>query len=214
MKRISRRQFIKVLVGLFAFIPTIKVLADLNDEEQLDLKLTDEPPLPHPPPDAVSVAIENYSSGNAIELSAEKILIQTFEGDVMLHISPKTEVWEGLWVKEIPIEIGSHIIAWGERQGDGSLLVEKMWVDIVNLLGSILDITEDQDSLQIVIDEKRSGSEIKVVVNERFATSEDGQHKVQFGSEPIVIYKGQIVQVIGRRFEDGTVLATNFLTAP
>ena len=157
------------------------------------------PPPPLPPPPVGARRVENYVAGPAMSVSLEEIVVAAFErGEVLLRLSPSTQAWDGLWVKDIPIDPGDWIAAWGERQADGSHDVEKLYVNIVNLQGIISNVEDGGD-----------------VIWFRHQDARQGAHEVKVDLRMVRIHRelqeGGRMQVIGRKLKDGSVVATTLL---
>ncbi len=150
-------------------------------------------PCPSPPPRTPDDSMYSYVSGRVVLIAPDHIVVQTADkGDVVLYPA-YYKVWNDLWVKDIPIEIGDEITAADTPTG-GPVL----YVNIVNLIGTISNVRREGDLLlfemeyEVRYTGKRSSNTIKV--EQRASVSGSGPREGQGG------------QVVGRRLKDGTVL--------
>lgn len=164
---------------------------------------------PPPPPPGTSLVVESFATGHAVQVGPDVILIETSErGKVALHLSPTTDIWESRWVKSIPIEVGDHIMAWGARRTDRAHDVEKLWVNLVNLQGTVSNVKKEMAGLTFHHHDSRQGAHI-VKIDQRTLVALRDSPKVTFASRPVDLAEGQFSQVIGRKVKDDSVLATD-----
>lgn len=206
MNKLSRRDLLKFAGTFFAFIPTYKILSQSQ-------KIF----APHDPaikPIAISaedLMVSKYESGIIDSVSQNQIVLHNYKGVVTLHYSNDTLIWDGIdWVAKIGFEIGDRIIAWGKRNDDGSLTCEKLYINIVNFIGKVTEVVENQSSGDFTS---------SLVITERF----HGEQKINF--VPLTIIdngeidrrnykdfsfipkKNETIQIIGRTMKDKTTLA-------
>ncbi|MDD5371526.1 MAG: hypothetical protein PHQ40_20805 [Anaerolineaceae bacterium] len=212
-EKIPRRSFLKVMLGLFAFVPAVRVLTnnvsqnqDVFSVEQVNTPETLPPP---PPPGHENAVIENYASGTFVEDKEGDLLIHNRNGDTLLHLLASTNVWEGAFVKEIPMKKGDWLIAWGKRKEDRSLDVELLWVNLVNLRGIITNPSQSGEEYSFELKDRQSGNKQVRIHPLTEAVSKEYPGKEPYKDRPIDIHNGQFCQVIGRELEDGDILATD-----
>jgi hypothetical protein len=153
-----------------------------------------------PPPQQASRSIENFVSGPALSVSEDEIVVRVYErGEVALHLTPTTRIWNDLWVKDVPIEEGDWITAWGPRLADGSHDVELLYANIVNLQGVVLEVRHDEDAVRLTHVDARQGQHEIVIYAERALGA------------GVELRDGDRLQVVGRKLGDGSVLATTLL---
>lgn len=215
MSLVPRRAFLKMIFGLVAFAPAIRNLAaqdsDRSDNFSPKYKLDQDHSgiLPPPPPPGASLVVEQFAAGNAVEVTPDRIVISTPDrGDVILHLSPNTESWEGRYVGDIPIVIGDDIRAWGPLRTETEHDVEKIWANLVNLRGTISDVVNEPGGLHFHHRDPRQGTHLVKLEPRTLIAVTDGP-KIAFRDKGIHLREGQPVQVIGRKLRDGTVLATD-----
>lgn len=226
MSRMARRSFIlRVLVGLFAFVPAARELIALTRQTSAGAGPDRTPPPgpTGPPPPESSTVDPRFASGTAVAVHPNEILVRTsYAGDMSLKLSSETQIWEGLWVKDIPVEVGDRITAWGRRLEDGSLVTEKLWINAVNLRGTVREGVNYAAPIRLRVEDPRQG-EMRVivasqtgVVDFRGASRVFGEEvsKVPLGNRTLALQENHAVQVIGRRTVDGTVLATSLYIEP
>jgi len=135
-----------------------------------------------------------FLSGRVVSIAPDHIVVGTADkGDVVLYPA-HYRIWDDLWVKEIPTEVGDTVTA-----SDAAFGGPQLYVNLVNLIGSISNVRWEADTVQFEMNYEirytgqRSTDTIKV----------DGRALVS-GSGP---REGQRGQVVGRRLQDGSVLA-------
>ncbi|WP_448592094.1 hypothetical protein [Thermoflexus hugenholtzii] len=67
--------------------------------------------------------LEQVAGGRVVEIRPDPLRVETEAGPVTLHLRPQTDRWEGLFVADIPLEVGDRVLALGVRRPDGS----SMW---------------------------------------------------------------------------------------
>ncbi|MGI5837583.1 MAG: hypothetical protein ACOX87_13985, partial [Chloroflexota bacterium] len=137
--------------------------------------------------------VPGYVSGRVISMAPDHIVVNTADkGDVVLYPA-YYKIWDDLWVKDIPIELGDEITAADTPTG-GPVL----YVNIVNLIGTISNVRREGDILLFDMEYnvryrgERGSATIEV----------EGRARVS-GTGP---REGQGGQVVGRRLKDGNVL--------
>lgn len=215
----SRRAFLKKMaLGLVAFVPAVRALASDRGNQQPAGLFQPEPtqsldtssPPPPPPPPGTSLIVDKYATGEVTEVSRDRILLKTsYGGNVVLRLLPETAVWKGEWNGSLPIEVGDQIKAWGEPRTGGTFDVEKMWVNIVNLRGTISNIERESGGLRLRHHDACQGLFL-VKIDQRTLVNRDGR-AVTFGSSPIDLREGRHLQIVGLKLKDGSVLATRLL---
>ena len=156
-------------------------------------------------------------SGRVLEILPEGFRVETGEGSTLLRTSPATIVDEGLWVAEIPVQVGDHIFAWGHPGPDGSFLAEEIWVNWVNVTGPVSGLAFQDGGVEFLIRDLRRGTTLRVRIDARNLVSFDGQQVTAhfLTSNTVKIRNGEIVQVIGRGILGGdVVIAVNILAHP
>lgn len=160
-----------------------------------------------PPATQQQTPVENFISGEVVKLSPNQIVLKRQDrAIVVLHLSPKTDVWSGLWVKSIPVQVGDRIYADVKRRPDGSFDIRRMWVNIINLVGNISSVEKNPPGLQIGIENRLLGS-VVVQIDPRTQVNRQGK-ETPYSATPVELYKGETVRIIGRRLRDGSAIAT------
>ena len=154
-----------------------------------------------------ALIIKNYLGGKVIKLGKENVVIKSYSGDKTLYISADTEIWKGEWNKMISsIEIGDRIEAWGDRKSDDELVVEKMWVNIVNTTGVISNIVREASKLTFTLEDDRTRKTYVIEANEKTKFHhEDGDKSFD---DKGVVKEGEYIQVIGLDIGENEVQAT------
>lgn len=187
---ITRRDLFKFAAGFVAFIPAGRALVDSS------------------PPELYSDIVEEYEDGEVVHVTPKRLVIQTIYGKVTLHLSSKTEVWENRFVREIPIQSGDRVIAWGKRRKDGSRDVERIWINLANLQGQITSPRALPEGSEFEQHDLRDGR-TKVRIDPRTLIAVADTPKQPLKERHVEFAESQFLQVIGRRLNDGTVLATD-----
>ncbi|NUQ85314.1 MAG: hypothetical protein HUU11_11420 [Anaerolineales bacterium] len=212
MTKFSRRDFLKFTSAFLAFIPAIRNLLALEtpieDSKLYPTELQDPTPPPLTDEDLIA---EKYESGFAKIITSDHIIIENYKGQVILHISNKTDVWDGIkWVGDLGADVGDEIVGWGIRNPDNSLTCEKLYVNIVNYIGEVSEISTNSRRNDNIV--------AKFVQNDRFrgrqsisiaphTMIDDGQSRKLYKERPVLPKNSDIIQVIGRVMKDGTTLA-------
>lgn len=224
MATISRRSALKfgmnIGVALFAFAPAAKALATMPQSRPAgpgsgQLAQTQPPPGLAPPPTPPSTSqplqpVANYRDGTVLSVSGDQVVLQTkSRGNVSLQLSSATRIWKGGWNSGLPINVGDHVDAWGTPNGTG-LNVEKMWVNIVNLMGKITSLTSTSGSPQLNFADGRTGNQV-VQINQNTIVDQGTKPETTYGSGTVSLQTGQLMQIIGLLLSDGTVQATRLI---
>lgn len=213
MAKFSRRDFFKVSSAFLAFIPTIRNLMIIDvvteNSELYPAELQNPPP---PPPANVNLIAEKYESGIAQTIAPDHIVIKNYKGQVKLHISDETVVWDDIkWVGDLGCEIGDEVVAWGLRLSDNSLQCEKLYFNIVNFIGEVSEVNIINDGqseiiTQFVQHDRFRGRQLISIVP--FTLLDDGMtSRKLFKERPVLPKNQETVQVIGRTMKNGTTLA-------
>lgn len=165
---------------------------------------------PVPSPLKEETPVEEFLSGQVVKVTPGHILLkQQARGIIVLHLLPTTNVWEGLWVKSIPIAVGDQIDARVKRRNNGVFDVQKMWVNIISLEGNILSVEKKADGLQFSLINQFVGTVI-VKIEPRTEVTLQGK-EATFSNSLIESREGKPVRIVGRRLRDGSVIATKLL---
>lgn len=210
MSKITRRSFLqRVGSGLIAFVPAASILADVTEGHASGgAQLADSAPeKPDEPPQVV--IFENYAEGVIRELDGRHVIVETRRlGDVTLRLTPETKVWKGDYNGTFPMAVGDHVDAWGQPHRGGKVIdVEKMWLNIVNLRGPIVNVEPVEGGLQLSHIDTRIGEHLIKLDGRTAVMLPEGEEK-NFDPHIMHLTKGQGIQVIGLRLDDDTVLAT------
>jgi len=211
---ISRRSFIRILAGLFAFIPAAKSLtaspldnsngrSHIMSQGELDEELK-----------------TRIAKGNVLALDGDSIWIKDRHVDKLrLVITDESIVWKGKYNKgkdfaSYPhaIEPGDDVIALGERN-EVDFTVEKMYVNILNAYITVGEISLVRDEALIfytqasvkegTIDEKGT-----VRVRPDYLIDQTLYQEVVSKRQQL---RGTRMQIIGLPLKDGTIIAANIL---
>lgn len=154
--------------------------------------------------------VENILSGQVVKVSSKEILLkQQDRTNIVLHLLPATDIWEGLWVKSVPIAVGDRIKAKVKRRSDGVFEAQKIWINVINLVGDISKVEKKANGLLLKLQNRYLGSVI-VVIDPRTEVTLKGK-QVTFSTSPVELHAGEQVRIIGRRLRNGVVIATNLL---
>lgn len=114
---------------------------------------------------------------------------------------------------DIPVEVGDRVLALGVRRPDGSLDVEKLWVNPVNLMGPIEAVSREGAGWRLRVKDRYLGS-VEVRVDPRTEIGTGPGLVAPLAQRPVQWSVGQHIQVVGRRLRDGTVLAATLDMQP
>jgi|GEM_PF-5322889 len=200
MSGVSRRQFLReVSAGLFAFVPAIRLLAGDSKQSQVrdvvgELQGVDFP-------------VDNYAEGIITAILSDKLIVRTERlGDIELHFSEESRVWKGDYEGTYSIEVNDYAYAWGTpREGGRRIDVEKIWLNIVHLRGTILSSESSRQQIQLTYLDKHTG--VKTVeLSEKVEVTLPSGEAV---SPNIALFQDyQFAEVIGLRLNQEQILAT------
>ncbi len=203
MNNVTRRSFLqKVTGGLLAFIPASLALAEINKSSALGMseaKITDMPQ---------TIIFENYAEGIAKKVNVDSIVVTTTRiGDVKLRLEAKSRIWKGDYLRTRPIEVGDEVIAWGQPYENGKIInVEKIWVNIINVRGSISDIVPTTKGVDLFLNDTRTGKYL-IQFDEQTSIMLPGGREETFKGSNLQLKDGQRMQVIGLKLKGGGIQA-------
>lgn len=147
-----------------------------------------------------------YVGGTVTGVRPGQIQLHSYDGNYTLQLSAISQIWKGAWDRNATIEAGDRIDASGTRRPGGYFDVERMWVNIVNLIGPVSNAREGTDSVQFTQRDRFRGP-ISVVIDRQTAVVSNAQ-KQMFAPGQLHLAQGKVLQTIGVRFKDGSVHAT------
>jgi len=203
---ISRRSFIRVLAGLFAFIPAARSLT------AFPFNSADEPPMSKE--ELKETLKARIAKGKVLALEGDSIWIRDrYVDKLRLVITDESIVWKGKYNKgkdfdSYPhvIEPGDDVIALGQRNGV-DFSVEKMYANILNTYITVDEISLEKDEAIIsYTDASEKMGTVRVrpdYLIDRALYKEVVSKRQQM--------RGTKMQIIGLPLKDGTVVAANVL---
>ncbi len=209
-RHISRRSFIRVLAGLFAFVPAARSLTafPFNSADELPIMSKEE---------LEEILKARIAEGKVLALEGDSIWIRDrWYGDTLrLVITDESIVWKGKYNKgkdfdSYPhvIEPGDDVIALGQRNGV-DFSVEKMYANILNTYITVDDISLEKD--EAIISYTDASEKVGTVkVRPDYLIDKALYQEVVSKSQQL---RGTKVQVIGLPLQDGTIVAANVLIA-
>jgi hypothetical protein len=204
---ISRRSFIRVLAGLFAFVPAARSLT------AFPFNSAGEPPIMSKE-ELEEILKARIAKGNVLALEGDSIWIRDrYVDKLRLVITDESIVWKGKYNKgkdfdSYPhvIEPGDDVIALGQRNGV-DFSVEKMYANILNTYITVDEISLEKDEAIIsYTDASEKMGTVKVrpdYLNDKALYKEVVSKRQQL--------RGTKVQIIGLPLKDGTIVAANVL---
>ncbi len=210
----TRRSFIRVLGGLFAFIPAASSLTASPLAQAANLS----------PADAKKQIEEEVKArtadGLVLGLEGDSIWIKDRHVDrLRLIVTDQSLVWKGVYNKGKAfnsylhaIEPGDDVVVLGQRAGT-DFTVEKLWANVVNTYVKVDSIGVETDGATITYTDAfvkagpvaRSGT-VRVLPSHLI----DPAMYKSFMSKSQEL-RGKSIQVIGLRLKDGTLIAANIL---
>lgn len=211
--QLSRRSFVRIISGLFAFIPTTGLLAKLPSNLN-EVAVGNLPAVNLDKMGSEEDFKARIAEGAVLDLEGNSIWINDrYESNLRLVISADSIVWKGRYNTggdfqsyPYPIKIEDRVVARGERK-NAEFFVEKMYVNIVNIYIAIADITVTADETTLHYSD--ASNERKAVRVKPDYLIDKGVYKVLIDN-PQQLH-GITMQVIGLPLDDGTILASNIL---
>lgn len=227
MRYLSRRSFMRILAGLFAFIPAARSLSAFTSSDDTAFQ-----PLVSPRPDAPGVISGDelkellrtrIAKGKALTLEGSSIWISDRYTDrLRLVITERSIVWKGKYnvgndFASYPhaIEPGDTVIARGQRNGD-EFMVERMYANILNAYINVGEIILDQGEVTISYTDLFPKTRPVTWLAKAGAVKVRPDYLVDQALYEEVVRKhlqlrGTMVQIIGLPLKDGTIAAANIL---
>lgn len=203
---ISRRSFIRLLAGLFAFLPVAGSLtaSPLQSPDGSALSLSRE---------ALAQSLKaRIAKGAVLAVQGDSVLIKDRYADKLrLVITDESLVWKGKYNRgkdfsnySHMIEPGDTIIARGERKAD-QFMVEKIYANISNAYITVDEVSTKPDEIVIYYTDKakRKGA---VKVRADYLGDKTLYQRILDNHQQL---RGRVVQIIGLSQKDGTTIATN-----
>jgi len=196
MKPVSRRILLKVGAGLVAFVPAARLLAAGPNEHT---------PAPASPAEGPK-PIVNHVGGTVEKIAPNLLAVKAYNGTFTLRLSGTSEVWKGKYDRNAIIDVGDRVEAWGQPQPGNNLDVERMWVNIVNLVGPISNVADNASTVALTCRDRHRGS-LKVTIDQETLIS-NGTQEVRYTQGALSLQEGKQLQIIGLKLKDGSVRAT------
>jgi hypothetical protein len=205
-RHISRRSFIRVLAGLFAFVPAARSLT------ASPFNSADEPPMSKE--ELKEILKARIAEGKVLALEGDSIWIRDrYVDKLRLVITDESIVWKGKYNKgkdfdSYPhvIEPGDDVIALGQRNGV-DFSVEKMYANILNTYITVDEISLEKD--EAIVSYTDAYEKVGTVkVRPDYLIDKALYQEVVSKSQQL---RGTKVQVIGLPLQDGTIVAANVL---
>lgn len=178
----------------------------------------------YPPPDRqipadvsspMFKASSNLSIGGTVqEIGSNEITILSSENKtIRLRFTTGSRIWDGIeWIAEIPIEIGDDVIATGSwEENDLVFVVQNLYINIVFLKGIADEV--DKESFRFKLSDLRQGENTVTVSPLTMIYLSDSNQQGAFQDIQTLPTTSEYIEVIGREFNDGTVIAVT-ITLP
>ena len=151
----------------------------------------------------------NKVTGIVQRVDGQTLVIKSKDEEVKILISDQTINWEGIpWVSKISIEIGDTVIAAGRWNPDHTFAASSIWVNIVNLHGTVNKVL--QNTNDVVFSMAGINQElVQVIINPQTRIYAQNSIQSTFQDSHILPREGDYVEMIGRRLSDGSILAVN-----
>ncbi len=150
------------------------------------------------------------AEGTVLETGANVYIISDLDHpSIVLRMTEKSTIWEGItWVAQMPAEKGDFVIAsgvWGQDQT--SFTVQNIYINLVNIMGTVK--TVDDKNLKFNLSDFRQG-DITVLVYPHTRILQNGDlGPNDYQAVHTLPQPGKYVEVVGRKVEDGNVIAVN-----
>lgn len=217
--RISRRTFVRILAGLFAFIPAAKSLnamaADGQDSSFQSTHFSPGDPPEIIPHDQLEETLKaRIANGEILEIKRSSIVIKDYRDYVLeLVVTDESIVWKGKYntgnhFDSFPhkIEIGDVVFARGIRNND-LFAVEMMFVNIVNKYITVDKLEVGKEYARIIYsDGSRKNRVVELLPD--YLKYKDILPAVLNAKKQL---PGTTIQIVGLPLENGTIVACNVL---
>lgn len=154
--------------------------------------------------------VPNYVGGTVLGVRSRQIQLRSIRGTFILRLSSTSQVWKGSWNSGATIDVGDRIDARGTPQSGGYFDVERMWVNITNLIGPVSSFHESGDILQLTQRDRFVGPRAVTIDRQTTITAKSGERLYVPGEFPLA--EGEVLQVIGLQLKDGSIRATRVFT--
>lgn len=151
------------------------------------------------------VAPERILNGTVVEINGDMLVVEHEErGLITLHLNKNTRIWKGRWDNSQPIEVGDEFYGYGDSNADGTVYeMEQLEVNIVNIRGEVISVTETAMGLDVELDDVHTGR-VLVHIKPETEVAEAGE-SVPFAESTFTLSPGDGLQLIGLRLKDGSV---------
>lgn len=151
------------------------------------------------------VAPDRLIGGAVLEVNGDVLVIEDEKGTrVTLHINENTRIWKGRWDSPLPIEVGDFFYGYGDPNADGTVYeMEQLEVNIVNLRGEVISVTETLTGLDVELEDVHIGP-VLVHIKPETEVVENGE-SVPFAESTFTLSPGDGLHLTDLRLKDGSV---------
>ncbi len=159
------------------------------------------------PETPAGVAPARIIRGTVVSVSEEALVIEHKDrGLIILRLNVNTRIWKGRWDEPLPLEVGDEVIGYGDPNLEGTVYeLEQLEVNLVNVRGTVLSVTETSTGLDIVLDDVHTGKVVVHILPETLVI--EGAESVPFAESTFALEPGEGLHLTGLRLKDGTVNA-------
>jgi len=193
MSRISRREFLMQVALGAGVLAMSKMPGSIGRSTSTLISTAEEKTI--------------FLEGVVVYVEHDRLEVKNEETAFTLFVTPKTRLWKGTITSLEAVESGDYIFARGLPKGgiiEGEFEATKIWVNIANFYGMIVD--REDNRISLCVNGCTSTAPLPVYVNADTLLNE------KRGFNLSALTAGQYIQTLGLYQKDGSLLATRIFT--
>jgi len=193
MSRISRREFLMQVALGAGVLAMSKMPGSIGRSTSTLISTAEEKTI--------------FLEGVVVYVEHDRLEVKNEETAFTLFVTPKTRLWKGTITSLEAVESGDYIFARGLPKGgiiEGEFEATKIWVNIANFYGMIVD--REDNRISLCVNGCTSTAPLPVYVNADTLLNE------KRGFNLSALTAGQYIQALGLYQKDGSLLATRIFT--
>lgn len=141
-----------------------------------------------------------FLEGTVSRVKGDRLIVKDESVIYTLFMTNKTRIWKGKVASLDQVDIGDYIYARGIPKAEEEFIATKVWVNIANFYGTVVD--REGNTLSLRIDDPRFETFLTVHITADTLVNEAR------GVDLSVLSPGRYVQALGLYQRDGSLLAT------